>query len=552
MRCNMLQLSQCQVHYRKNNRAHLKKKAAGILHIHPEELLDFQIRKRNIDARKKPEIYYSYTVVFSVKNEEELLRKNKGNRNLTVCKEEPDLAAQAALLSAGERVRLAGENIVVVGAGPCGLFAAYYLALCGARPKIIERGAPVEERMQDVERFWKENVLDEESNVSFGEGGAGTFSDGKLNTGVKDRTGRKKFILESFIRFGAGEDIRYDTNPHIGTDVLRQVIVRMRKEMQKLGCQFYFHTKMEKICMDAEGKVTKTVVSQRENGGTTERELDCDRLILAIGHSARDTFAYLAEDGFAMSRKPFAVGVRVQHEQAKMNRIQYGTDDALLPAAPYKVTAKTADGRGVYSFCMCPGGYVVNASTEKNGLVVNGMSNVKRDSGAANSAIVVSVEPEDFEGDDVLAGVRFQRKWEQKMYELCGGRIPVQSYGDFKEDKETGGTISQTPVVCGGWQCANIRKALPKFIINGIIDGMESFQRKLHGFADDDTLLLGIETRTSSPVRIERGEDFESLSHRCVYPCGEGAGYAGGIMSAAMDGLRVAMAVRDNGGQSGR
>lgn len=548
----MLQLSQCEVHYRKNNLVHLKKKVAGILHIHPEELQEFQIKKRNIDARKKPEIYYSYTVVFSVKNEEDLRRKNKNNRNLTVYREEPDLLAQASELSEETRKRLSEENIIIAGAGPCGLFAAYYLALCGASPGIIERGAPVEERMQDVERFWKENVLSEESNVSFGEGGAGTFSDGKLNTGVKDRTGRKKFILESFIRFGAGEDIRYDTNPHIGTDVLRSVIVRMRKEMQRLGCRFYFHTKMEEICTDDSGKVTKICVSQTENGRIKKVEMDCDRLILAIGHSARDTFGYLAENGFTMSQKPFAVGVRVQHEQDKMNRIQYGTDDRTLPAAPYKVTAKTADGRGVYSFCMCPGGYVVNASTEKNGLVVNGMSNVKRDSGAANSAIVVAVEPEDFEGDDVLAGVRFQRTWEQKMFELCGGRIPVQSYGAFKENQETEETLSQTPLVCGAWQCANLRKALPKFIINGIIDGMESFQRKLHGFADEDTLLLGIETRTSSPVRIERGDDFESISHKGVYPAGEGAGYAGGIMSAAMDGLRVAMAIRDNGGQSGR
>jgi hypothetical protein len=275
----------------------------------------------------------------------------------------------------------------------------------------------------------------------------------------------------------------------------------------------------------------------------------CSHLILAIGHSARDTFSMLCENGVAMSKKAFAVGVRVQHRQEDINLAQYGMTDGELPPAAYKCTGKTQTGRGVYTFCMCPGGYVVNASTEKNGLVVNGMSNAARDSEAANSAVVVTVEPEDFEGEDVLAGVRFQRKWEQKMFELTQGKIPVQRYLDFKNDVISSSTGKTEPYVKGQWCFENLRKALPNFVINGMIDGIECFGKKLSGFADDDTLLMGLESRTSSPVRIERDGNCTSISHSGLYPCGEGAGYAGGIMSAAMDGVRTAMAiVRGNGG----
>ncbi|MDY3909078.1 MAG: FAD-dependent oxidoreductase [Eubacterium sp.] len=530
----MLQLSQCKIHYKKNTRSHLIKKVARALHIKPEEISNLKICKRNIDARKKPEIYYSYTVSFEVKNEQLVLQKNKGNRNLVVYRGEPDLQKQ--ITAAPQR-----EKIIVVGAGPAGLFAAYYLSLCGQKPLVVERGAEMEERIEEVEKFWKEMTLEPESNVSFGEGGAGTFSDGKLNTGVKDKTGKKRFVLESFVRFGAGEDILYDTNPHIGTDVLRKVIINMRKEMEQLGCRFLFRTKVTGLLTDETCILHGVQVSR---GNKTET-MACDRLILAIGHSARDTFDMLCENGVEMSPKAFAVGVRVQHNQDDINRMQYGIADNELPPAPYKCTGKTKDGRGVYSFCMCPGGYVVNASTEKGGLVVNGMSNVARDSGAANSAIVVTIEPEDFEGDNPLAGVRFQRKWEQKVYGLLQGKIPVQRYGDFKNDVLTTSCGCVKPCVKGQWGYANLRKALPKFVINGMIDGMECFDKKLSGFADDDALLMGFEARTSSPVRIERGTDFVSKSHDGLYPCGEGAGYAGGIMSAAMDGLRVAMAIQE-------
>lgn len=528
----MLQLSQCRVHYTKNTTDQIRKKTARTLHMKPEEIRNLKIRKRNIDARKRPEITYSYTVSFEVSEEEQVLERNKGCPGLSRYREEPDIRKEMRPVSRPERV-------VVAGAGPAGLFAAYALSLRGVPVDVLERGGSMEERTADVERFWKEMVLDPDSNVSFGEGGAGTFSDGKLNTGVRDKTGRKRFVLESFVRFGAGEDILYDANPHIGTDVLRRVIVNMRHEMERLGCRFHFHTTVTGLETDACRRVTGVCVSQ---GGEKGR-MACGLVILAIGHSARDTFAMLAEKGIRMSPKAFAVGVRVQHAQEDIDRSQYGVLDETLPPATYKCTGRTADGRGVYTFCMCPGGYVVNASSEQGGLVVNGMSDAARDSGAANSAVVVTVGPEDFGGDGVLAGVAFQRKWEGEMYRLLQGKIPVQRYGDFKEGRETTACGRIKPCVKGVWGYANLRKALPNFLINGMIDGIEHFGKKLSGFADEDVLLMGFEARTSSPVRIERGEDCASLSHGGLYPCGEGAGYAGGIMSAAMDGLRVADAV---------
>lgn len=529
----MLQLSQCKIDAAKNSPEHLLKKTAKLLHIKPQDISDLTIRKRSIDARKKPEVYISYTVSFSVPDEESVIRKNAANRNLTRYREAPDLRKHITDISNK-------KSILIVGAGPAGLFAAYYLSLCGACPVVIERGAKMEERVSDVENFWNGGALNPESNVSFGEGGAGTFSDGKLNTGVKDKTGRKQFVLESFVRFGAGEDILYDTGPHIGTDVLQTVVVNMRKEMEALGCRFYFHTKVTGLLTDADKKIQGVTVKR---DGRTET-MPCSHLILAIGHSARDTFAMLQGADVAMTQKAFAVGARVQHNQTDIDCMQYGRNDWELPPASYKCTGETADGRGVYSFCMCPGGYVVNASTEEGGLVVNGMSDAARDSGAANSAVIVTVEPEDFGGDGPLAGVEFQRKWERKMFELLQGKIPVQRYADFKNNVATTACGRVKPCVKGRFGYANLHKALPDFVINGMINGIESFDKRLSGFGDDDTLLMGFEARTSSPVRIERGTDFVSKSHAGMYPCGEGAGYAGGIMSAAMDGLRVAMAVQ--------
>lgn len=529
----MLQLSQCKLPYQRDGKAQLKRKIAKVLQLPEEEVTNLKIIKRSLDARRKPDIYVSYTVQFGCLKEDQVWQRHKKNWNLSRVKEE--ISLRSHILPVRKE-----EKVIVVGAGPAGLFCAYYLSLCGFHPILIERGAPMEERTEDVARFWEKGELDPESNVSFGEGGAGTFSDGKLNTGVKDRTGRKQFVLESFVAFGAGEEILYDAKPHIGTDVLRHVIVAMREELIRLGCEFRFHTKLTGI--RTEGTRVAGVWIEQAN---QVRTIPCDRLVLAVGHSARDTFSMLREQGIAMSPKAFAVGVRVQHRQADIDWAQYGVEDPRLPASPYKCTGRTSDDRGVYSFCMCPGGYVVNASSETGGLVVNGMSDQKRDSGNANSAIVVSVEPEDFDGDDCLAGVAFQRKYERLAYELCEGKIPVQRYGDFCRNRKTEQYGSVEPCVKGSWAYANLRQALPNFVVNGMIEGMEQFAEKIQGFAKEDTLLLGLESRTSSPVRIERNTDFESLSLRGLYPCGEGAGYAGGIMSAAMDGLRVAMKIQE-------
>ena len=536
----MLQLSQCRLHYKNNTRQALLQKTARILHIRPDDIRHLSICKRSIDARKKPEIFYSYTVCFEVEKEREILKRNQRNKNLTVYCPKPELPITSCQ-------GLFDKPVVVVGAGPAGLFAAYYLTLCQVPVLVVERGKTIKERTEDVEGFWKGMRLQKESNVSFGEGGAGTFSDGKLNTGVKDKTGKKNFVLESFVRFGAEEDILYDANPHIGTDVLRRVITDMREEMERLGCHFSFRTKMDGLITDHVNKIQGIRIIR---DGVHE-EIDCMHVILACGHSARDTFKMLQLQDVSLSPKSFAVGVRVQHRQSDIDSIQYGTAGGGLPPSPYKCSGKTGDGRGVYSFCMCPGGYVVNASTEEELLTVNGMSYAARDSGAANSAIVVTVDEKDFGGTDALAGVEFQRKWEKQMFLLLQGRVPVQRYGDFKKGIKTEKCGVVKPCVKGKWGFANLRKALPKFVIDGMIDGIECFDKKMPGFAAEDTLLMGLEARTSSPVRIERGEDFVSVSHPGLYPCGEGAGYAGGIMSAAMDGLRVSMElVRNaNGGR---
>ena len=331
----MLQMSQCRLPYQAASPDALKRKLTKILQVPWEEIRDFCIVKKSIDARQKPEIYISYTVRFCCQNENGILRRNRKNRNLSQVKEEKSLFSQIHPVSSHEKV-------VVVGAGPAGLFCAYYLSLCGLKPVLLERGAPMEERTEDVEHFWETGILSPESNVSFGEGGAGTFSDGKLNTGVKDRTGRKQFVLESFVKFGAGEDILYDAKPHIGTDVLRHVIVAMRHELQKNGCEFLFHTKMTEI-QKKDGKVSGVRVEKEGR----EEIISCDRLVLAIGHSARDTFAMLRDQEITMQQKAFAIGVRVQHRQEDIDRVQYGIVDDRLPASPYKLTGKTGDHRGV-------------------------------------------------------------------------------------------------------------------------------------------------------------------------------------------------------------
>lgn len=537
----MLQYSQCKIDYRRDSIGELRKKVAEILRLRESEIQQIKILKKSIDARKKPQIYYSYSVAFECSQEQKVLQKNRKDKNLSIYVPQPSLEEMVPGLK-----KETGERVVIVGTGPAGLLCGYYLALCGRKPLLIERGAPMWERVGKVSAFWKEGVLDPDTNVSFGEGGAGTFSDGKLNTGVKDKTGKKKFILDTFIRHGAPEEIGYLSKPHIGTDELRGVIQSMGETIRQLGGTYRFHTRLTGFRYVEEEyvpgqKQLRAVVVENEKGET--EEIPCDKCVLAIGHSARDTFSMLHEDGAAMEQKPFAVGVRVEHPQQSINKIQYGVDDPRLPAADYKLTGKTSDGRGVYSFCMCPGGYVVNASTEPGGTVVNGMSDHARDSAHANSAIVVTVDRKDFGSDDVLAGVAFQRGLEEKTWQAGGGMIPVQQYGDFVKGVPTTELNHSSPVTRGKFVPADVKKILPSYISNGIMEGMKQFGQKITGFDAAETLILGTETRTSSPVRILRNREFESENRRGIYPCGEGAGYAGGIMSAAMDGLRVALQI---------
>ncbi len=537
----MLQYSQCKIDYRRDSIGELRKKVAEILRLRESEIQQIKILKKSIDARKKPQIYYSYSVAFECSQEQKVLQKNRKDKNLSVYVPQPSLEEMVPGLK-----KETGERVVIVGTGPAGLLCGYYLALCGRKPLLIERGSPMWERVGKVSAFWKEGVLDPDTNVSFGEGGAGTFSDGKLNTGVKDKTGKKKFILDTFIRHGAPEEIGYLSKPHIGTDELRGVIQSMGETIRQLGGTYRFHTRLTGFRYVEEEyvpgkKQLRAVVVENEKGET--EEIPCDKCVLAIGHSARDTFSMLHEDGAAMEQKPFAVGVRVEHPQQSINKIQYGVDDPRLPAADYKLTGKTSDGRGVYSFCMCPGGYVVNASTEPGGTVVNGMSDHARDSAHANSAIVVTVDRKDFGSDDVLAGVAFQRGLEEKTWQAGGGMIPVQQYGDFVKGVPTTELNHSSPVTRGKFVPADVKKILPSYISNGIMEGMKQFGQKITGFDAAETLILGTETRTSSPVRILRNCEFESENRRGIYPCGEGAGYAGGIMSAAMDGLRVALQI---------
>ena len=543
----MLELGQIKISVNdipSDEKKYLQEYACNKLKITSGDMRKFEIYKRSLDARSKPDIFYIYAVRFLSDDEENILKKNHYNKNLRQVKKPVMYESKLTQIRGRD-----DERIVIVGSGPAGLFCAYALSLRGLKPVLIERGAPMEERVCEVERFWESGELNEEVNVCFGEGGAGTFSDGKLNSGVKDKEGTKRFILETFVRFGAGRDILYDAKPHIGTDVLRSVIVNMRKAMEKQGVTFLFHTKY--VGVEKKGdRVSGVWVRQGELRDT----IPCEHLVLAIGHSARDTFEKLKEQRIEMRPKAFAVGVRVQHRQEDIDRAQYG-DNPSVPAAYYKLTGKTSDDRGVYSFCMCPGGYVVNASSEPGHLVVNGMSDVGRDSGYANAAIVVTVDPAATrDGENVFVGIEYQRELEQAMYGVAEGKIPVQRYGDFCEknskagDENTDagevrmkGLSSNQPSVKGQWTYADVADALPEDIRSAVCEAIDQFGKKIRGFDADDTLILGVESRTSSPVRIVRDEEsLESVSLPGLYPCGEGAGYAGGILSAAMDGLRVA------------
>lgn len=511
----------------------LREKAARLLRVPEKELKQIIIRKKSLDARKKPTLFYLYTLDIEAADEEKLIKNSKKTAVLI------HPASYHFPKVQGEKLL---EHPVVVGTGPAGLFCGLFLARSGFAPILLERGKSVEERQKDVENYWAGGVLLPESNVQFGEGGAGTFSDGKLNTLVKDKYGRNGEVLRLLVEFGAPPEILYESKPHIGTDILRKVVKNIREEICRLGGTVLFESKMTELTTE-NGSISGVVI----NG---KRHLPTKALILAIGHSARDTFSMLYEKGIPMEAKPFAVGFRVEHRQKTINTSQYGENyPDILPAASYKVAAKTHDGRGVYSFCMCPGGYVVNASSEEGRLCVNGMSYSGRKGENANSAIIVAVSPEDFESKHPLAGIAFQRGLEERAYQAGAGKVPVQTYGSFKESVEKGTNspdaskgASFAPAIKGEYTFADMTRILPMHLNKGIIEGMEQFAAAIGGFNNPDSLLSGVEARTSSPVRIIRDETLQAAI-KGLYPCGEGAGYAGGITSAAMDGIKVAEAV---------
>ena len=558
----------------------LTNRAAKILHVDPDKISNLHIVKHSIDARKKPELFDVYTVdvgVFGI-SEDKVFKKCK-DRNVIIVKNKKydflskvmerydDISFTKEELL--QKITDCNKKVCVIGAGPAGLLSGYELAKAGFKPIILERGADVDKRHEIVEQFWKNGELSVTTNVQFGEGGAGTFSDGKLNTMVKDKEGRAQEALNIFADHGAPERIKYDSKPHIGTDILKDVVKNIRNSIIDAGGEVFFESMVTGIVVDNDDKLKGLMVRGNEEllkryEKDSDVLIECDAAVLAIGHSARDTFEMLYEKKVEMQPKPFAVGFRVEHPQALINTSQYGIGDSeTLPAAAYKLTTTTKSGRGVYSFCMCPGGYVVNASSENGMLAVNGMSYSKRDGKNANSAIIITVDPKDFGSDHVLSGVEFQRRLEKKAYDLAAGKIPVEYYGDFKKyvwesatdecnsgEKIIDGTVEQSkvtdlynefaPQMKGQYEFAPVHEILPANLSEAFVEGMENFGRTIRGYNDDHAIVSGVESRTSSPVRILRGEDGESVNVKGLFPCGEGAGYAGGIMSAAMDGIRTA------------
>lgn len=498
-----------------------------------KETPEFSIKRRSIDARKKDIVCYSYTVDVSMpkKWEERFLRRKR--RGISKVKQVayhfPYIANQASTQK---------KRPVIIGTGPAGLYCGLMLAKAGYRPILLERGRAMEERVEAVEAFWNGEKLSPNCNVQFGEGGAGTFSDGKLNTTVNDKFGRNDEVLRQFVAHGAKEEILYDGKPHIGTDCLRDIIINMRNTIREFGGEIRFLNQVTTIEDNHAGALKGLWINEGMDG---EYFLACDMAVLAPGHSARDTFFMLHDKKVVMESKAFAMGVRVEHKREMINRSQYGDGEQakLLGTAPYKVTARTKKGRNVYSFCMCPGGFVVNASSNDGYLAINGMSNSDRMADNSNAAIVVNVTQEDYGFAHPLSGVLFQQNWERKAYEICNGKIPVQKLEDFKENRVSKSFGKVKPSMKGNFAFGNVRECLPDYICEAIEEGMQKFDNQIEGYADGDTLISGIESRTSSPLRIIRDKSFES-SMKGLFPCGEGAGYAGGITSAAMDGIRVA------------
>lgn len=495
-------------------------------HIQKTDILDWHISKKSIDARKKDDVHYSYSIDLKMKDENKYPKLDKIKEFVF-----PTISVKNYF----------SKKPIIIGAGPSGLFAALTLVQNGIKPIVIEQGQPVEKRKETVDNFLAGSSLNPLSNVQFGEGGAGTFSDGKLTTGINSPYCKK--VLQEFVNFGAPEQILYLSKPHIGTDNLINIIKNMRNYIISQGGTFLFNTKVVDFKIDNE-KITSVLYKKLEDTADIE-ELETDNVILAIGHSSRDTFYKLYEKGFLMEAKNFSVGVRIEHLQKDINLAQYGDITKLkLPSAEYKLAYHSPNGRSCYTFCMCPGGVVMASSSDENTIVTNGMSYFSRDGKNANSALLVNVTPSDFASNSPLSGIDFQKDLEEKAFKLGGSNYfaPIQRVEDFLENRKSTFTGSVKPTYLPGVTLTNLNEIMPKFVSDTLKEGILYFDKRLQGFANPDSILTGLETRSSSPVKILRNENLVS-NIAGVYPCGEGAGYAGGITSAAVDGIKCAISL---------